>query len=329
MLPPSTHWKEHPAADEAVRFAQYAAKFTELQQQRSAQRGVGRVLHRKQHLGLKASVTIFPDVPDAARYGLFARPGDYDAEIRLSNGDSDRRPDRMPDVRGFAIRLLNVLGPGARGGETAEQNFALINFAAFGFPNVREFYEVVMSSSRGFPSLISNLVRRHGLVGGLKQLRRILTVFGQPFHGFALSPMYSAAAIACGPYAIKVRILPRDNGGPPAAGAPDYAVDMHDRLLVQDLTWDLQVQFFVDAAITPIEDASIQWPEDVTPFHTVGRLTVPKQDTDSAEGKARSARIETSFFDPWYALLDHRPLGEAMRARRVTYDASRKAREHA
>lgn len=326
MLPPSTAWSEHPAPDEETRFAFYASRFAELQERRNKKRGVGRVLHRKQHLGLRGSIEIFPGLPAHATHGVFARPGRYDAEIRLSNGDSDRRPDKVPDVRGFAVRMLGVHGPGALGHDTDQQDFVLINFPAFGFPSAEEFYQVVMSSARGPVVFIGNLVRRHGLFGGFRELRRILSTFGQRFEGFALQPMYSAAPISCGPYAVKVRIVPGANGGPLAPGAPDYADDMRQRLAVQDLTWDLQVHFYVNDTLTPIEDASIRWPEDQTPFITVGRLTVPAQDPNSPEGQALSERINGSNFDPWYALVEHRPLGEAMRARRVTYKQSRKGR---
>jgi hypothetical protein len=39
-----------------------------------------------------------------------------------------------------------------------------------------------------------------------------------------------------------------------------------------------------------------------------------------------AAAIEAAAFDPWSALMDHRPLGEVMRARKVVYFQSQQGR---
>jgi hypothetical protein len=36
--------------------------------------------------------------------------------------------------------------------------------------------------------------------------------------------------------------------------------------------------------------------------------------------------VEAAIFDPWGALMEHRPLGDVMRARKVVYYASEKER---
>ena len=93
------------------------------------------------------------------------------------------------------------------------------------------------------------------------------------------------------------------------------------RLRQQDLVWDLQLQPFVDEASTPIEDASVDWP---TPYTTVARLTLPRQ--DPAADPALAEQVEAAVFDPWQALAAHRPLGDVMRARKVVYFESQKGR---
>jgi hypothetical protein len=89
---------------------------------------------------------------------------------------------------------------------------------------------------------------------------------------------------------------------------------MRERLAVGSLAYDLELQFFVDEATTPIEDASVAWPEAETPIVTVARLVLPQQGVDAAAAEAEAAR-----FDPWSGLLAHRPLGEIMRARKAAY----------
>ncbi len=76
-------------------------------------------------------------------------------------------------------------------------------------------------------------------------------------------------------------------------------------------------------ALTPIEDASINWP---SPYTTVARLTLPHQDSNSAAGQALLSQVEASVFDPWQALVAHRPLGDVQRARKVIYFESQKGR---
>ena len=64
----------------------------------------------------------------------------------------------------------------------------------------------------------------------------------------------------------------------------------------------VQIQVTFDIG-TRIEDASVNWS---TPYVTVARLMLPRQDTESAEGKSLSERIEGGVIDPWQALAEHR-----------------------
>ena len=92
------------------------------------------------------------------------------------------------------------------------------------------------------------------------------------------------------------------------------------------LVHELQLQFFVDERRTPIEDASVNWTEDVAAYRTVARLTIRQQPLDGAAALAFAKEVEQAVFDPWDALAEHRPLGEVMRARKVVYFASEKTR---
>ena len=48
------------------------------------------------------------------------------------------------------------------------------------------------------------------MAGGVARLRRLGKTFGKRFRGFAVESFYSAAPIACGPYAARVRLQPAD-----------------------------------------------------------------------------------------------------------------------
>jgi hypothetical protein len=327
MKSPSTEWRETIAADEDARFARYSEQLVALQKAGHAKHGQGRALHRKQHLGLRARFEVLPDLPAHARHGLFAKPATYDAQIRLSNGSGERGvPDRKPEVRGFAIRVLGVTGPGALGSATTAQCFVLINNATFAFPNVDEFMGVVLAAARGPLPIVGALIKRHGFFGGLKHARLLAKGLGKPFAGFARETFHSAAPISCGPYAVKVRLVPTSTNGEPPPAKPDFAGDVIARLAKGELRWDLQLQFFVDDATTPVENPTILWPESESPFVTVARLIAPQQDPKSADGEKLAAEIEAGKFDPWTALAEHRPLGEIMRARKAAYFASQQER---
>ena len=70
----------------------------------------------------------------------------------------------------------------------------------------------------------------------------------------------------------------------------------------------------------PVEDASVTWPEDESPYLPVARITVPRQDAWS-DARLRSVNDGLAF-SPWNALAAHRPLGSIMRVRRATYPVS-------
>lgn len=320
---PSTDWKEVVAPDEAQRFAGYARQFAELQARKSHKYGTGRGLHRKQLTAARGQLQVLGDLPAFASHGLFAQPGQYDVRVRLSNGGMDKTSDRKPDIRGFSFSVLGVQGDSALGnGPAKSQDFTLINQEKFAFPQSGEFVDFVVAASHGGGALIKFLVQRHGLLGAAKQIAKTVKTFGRPFGGFAAHAVHSAAPIACGPYAVRVRLVPHvANGAPVTQVQDDWNAEFSARLRQQDLQWDLQLQPFVDEATTPIEDASVDWP---TPYTTVARLTLPRQ--DPAADPTLAEQVEAAVFDPWQALAVHRPLGDVMRARKVVYFESQKGR---
>jgi hypothetical protein len=322
---PSTEWQEKIAPDEDERYAEYARQFAQIQVRKAARWGPGRVLHRKQLTAAYGTLEVLDSLPGYARHGLFAKPHDYDVWVRLSNGGMDRAPDEAPDVRGFAIRVLGVEGESALGdGPAKSQDFTLINQESFAFPGADDFVQFVVAASKGKGELFKHFFKRYGLLGGPRQLARMIGIAGQPFSGFATEPLFSAAPMANGPYAVRVRLVPASSNGTAALDATsDWAVDFCNRLARGPLHWDLQLQFYTDEKTTPIEDASVSWP---TPYATVARLMLPQQDTGSPGGRELFEKVEACVIDPWQALAAHRPLGDVQRARKVVYFESQKGR---
>jgi hypothetical protein len=70
-----------------------------------------------------------------------------------------------------------------------------------------------------------------------------------------------------------------------------------------------------------IENASIEWPEHESPFHTVARLTLLPR------GAIQDGACERMFIDVnEFCLPEHEPVGSINRARRAAESASRQAR---
>ena len=72
----------------------------------------------------------------------------------------------------------------------------------------------------------------------------------------------------------------------------------------------------------PVNDATVEWPEKLSPFVTVGRVHLPRQDISGPENVEKGDALA---FNQWRVTSDHRPMGEIMDVRRV-YTASAKVR---
>lgn len=320
-MEPSTDWQERVAPEEAQRHARAAERMVALQRTRNERFGAGRALHRKQTAAFRGFLTVHGEVPAFARHGLFAHAGVYEAWVRLSNGGMDRDEDPKPDIRGFAIKVHGVRGASALGdAEAVSQDFLLINHSRFAFARSDEFMDVVAAAAEGQIDLILHLIKRYGFLGAVRQVKAMKETFGAAFAGYANAPLFSGAPIACGPYAVRVRLVPGpDNGKPSRHAQHGWGQDVARRLERGALSWALQLQPFIRESETPIEDASVDWS---SPYATVATLDLPRQprDEDLIE------QVERHAFDPWQALAAHRPLGEVMRARKVVYFASQRER---
>src|SRR6185369_8534460 len=145
-----------------------------------------------------------------------------------------------------------------------------------------------------------------------------------------LSTYWTMAAVRHGEYVAKVRVAP-------AADSAEKAVHQHLDLssgpdvfgptLVEELQehafdFDLQVQLCTDLTAMPVNDATVEWPEKLSPFVTLGRVHVPRQDISGTEDFEKTDALA---FNQWRVTEEHRPLGEIMQVRRI-YTASAKVR---
>jgi hypothetical protein len=90
-------------------------------------------------------------------------------------------------------------------------------------------------------------------------------------------------------------------------------------------TFSFRVQLLENLSDQPVEDLGIEWDEAKYPFHEVGTIEIPKQ--DSFDDAFRSWFDDSGVAcNPWHGLKVHQPLGGAQRVRRQVYAESRKMR---
>lgn len=317
---PATDWKETLLPGEAELAATFAKEINKMQDEAAAESGgkVDRGFHAKQHTVVRAQLKVTEWLPAELRQGVFAKAATYEAWIRFSNGQGNRQADRKPDVRGFAVKVLDVPGqpltPGIKSFDVL-----CINHAAQPARDIRQFVAFVRAAG----NLLTAPVKLAAAVG-IREATRMLTWaakrLGVRVSSMATTDFYSAVPFAFGKYAVKMRFAPKNAAGNVASGDSDYLRhDLEGRLKNGDLTWDVMVQFYADARSTPIEDASVEW---TSSWLKAGELTVAKRDLTSAAAKADEAQGNALLWNPWHAPSEHRPLGSLMRARRVVYPAS-------
>ncbi|HWZ88517.1 MAG TPA: catalase [Polyangiaceae bacterium] len=309
--------------DEATRFEGYGAELAELQRRRAAKGGaVERALHLKAHTGVVGELVVSSSgAPEAARVGVFATPGQrFPVYVRFSNGSSMRQPDKTPDVRGFALKLVGVPGKKLIVGLEDEQtqDFLLINDPAIPFRDPHEFMAFVRAARGGPALMLPKLFAGLGFGRSLSILKRALSSPKVP--SFATHTFHTAAPIALGAAAAKLALFPLQSGATSASSSDHFLRDdLLQRLKNGALSWSLKAQLFVNEQSTPIEDASVVWS---VPWVELATFTIPKQDPESPKGKEIAALVESLSFDPWHSLAEHRPLGAIMRARAVAYKSS-------
>jgi hypothetical protein len=288
--------------------------------------------HAKSHGILAGELRIEPDLPAHLAQGLFAAPRTYPVIVRFSTSPGELRTDRVPAPRGMAIKVIGVDGPRAIEDGATTQDFLLVNHPTLPFGTVGAYIKLqkVLERQHRQSDLRQRSTRLVARV--LTRLRfplpRIAEVLATPNHHILGETFHSMAALRYGDHVAKISAAPLSadvralTGRPVGRRAGDSAL----RDLVADFfarhsaEYELRAQLCVDVDRMPIEDASVRWPEELSPHRRVAVLHLPAQDPYS-DARRRYADDVLSF-SPWHALEAHRPLGSIMRSRRMAYAGS-------
>lgn len=299
-----------------------------------------RSVHAKSHGILVGQITVLPELPETLRQGLFASAGTYPVILRFSTTPGDMLDDKVSTPRGLAMKVLGVAGPVLESDRGSTQDFVLANAPAFAAPNLKGFLKNLKllakttDKAEGLKKVLSatlrGLERAVEAVGG--ESGTLKSLGGHPLTNVLGETYYSQVPILFGTYMAKVAIAPCS---PELSALKDAPVDLDGRpdglrqavvefFAGHGADWELRVQLSTDLQAMPIEDASVVWPEDQSPYVAVARISVPAQ---NAWSPARVSFVNDRLaFNPWHGLQAHRPLGSIMRGRKRVYDQMSKMR---
>ena len=296
-----------------------------------------RSVHAKSHGLLRGELRVLTGLPPTLAQGMFATPMVYPLVMRLSTIPGDLLHDSVSTPRGMAIKVVGVEGarlPGSEGQVT--QDFVLLNSPRFAAPNGKSFLKSLKllasttDKAPGLKKMFSAVAR-----GAEKVIESVgvesatlKSIGGHPETHIVGETFYAQVPMLHGPYMAKLAVVPLSPGmlllkntrldlRDKPNGLRDAVIDFFSS---HSAEWEVRVQLCTDINTMPIEDASAAWPEEISAYRPVARITVAPQ---AARSEARSAVVDGTYsFSPWHGLAAHRPLGAIMRLRKAAYEMS-------
>lgn len=340
--------KEYPLAGEEAQIEQILA-ISELSMEHKPHPPMPRDQHPKSHGCVAGEFTVAENIPENLKVGIFKNARTYSAWIRFSDGGSDRDsntgaflPDTVGDARGMAIKLMGVEGnlliadPVHEG----EQDFVLFNHPTFFIRDVQgyiDFFPIAKALKEG------RIIFKHGepsqvpaeLQAKFQAIAYAFPIVQKIKAKQTSSPLeisyWSATPYKLGNRAIKFAVVPQGTG---EHFKPENAIDQSNYLreaMTQHLAnraayFDFKIQLQTDAVKMPVEDPTVEWDEQRSPYIKVATIKIPVQDFNS---ECRRQFDEQQSFSPWHTLPEHQPLGGVNRARRRIYGELAKFRNTA
>ncbi|MGL5821816.1 MAG: hypothetical protein ACRCYE_09335 [Sarcina sp.] len=271
-------------------------------------------------LGLfKAEFRVMGNLKDNLKVGVFKEAKSYNSFIRISSSSSKIEGDDKKDVRGFAIKLINVEGKKLLEDEKSTQDFILLSNEVFPFSSLKSFHDLVCAKHKGkLPSyIVKNLFK--GKLPNLVKLAMIPKNQTSPFDvGY-----FSTTAYRFGRNAVRYCIVPRKHVKakiPKDKTASYLSNNMQKQLDNNKIIFDFKVQFQKEGMV---DDPSIVWNKRRSPYIKVAEIIIDKQ---NVMDKRRSELAELLSFNVGHSLIEHTPMGEFNRARIKIYSELSKFR---
>jgi len=300
-----------------------------------------RSVHAKAHGILEGTLTVDEGLPPELAQGMFAHPGEHKLYMRISTNAGDILEDSISLPRGMALKVLNVDGERLPDAEGTSQDFVLVNGPVFQAETTKEFLGSLKMLAKttdrmeGTKYVVSGILR--GMNTALKAVGiespKVQSLGGVPNSEPLGETYYSQTPFRFGDYIAKFCVAPVSSdlvqlsGKEIDPGDNDDAIRdrIKDEMRSIRGVWELRVQLCRDLEKQPVEDSTVEWKGEDSPFQKVATITVASQDSWDPD------RVETvneeMRFSVWTGLAAHRPLGNINRARKVPYEHSAEFRE--
>lgn len=300
-----------------------------------------RSVHAKSHGLLVGELQVVDELPPEYAQGLFAAAGRWPVVMRLSTTPGDVLDDKVSTPRGLAMKVIGVPGARVDGSEAdATQDFVMVNGPVFLAPTAKKFLgslkplvattDRVPNLKRAFSAVLRGTEKIIEAVGGESAMLKAMG--GHPETNPLGETYFGQAPILFGEFMAKVSLLPVS---PELTALTGQHVDLHGtpdglrgavqaHFATHGGEWELRVQLCTGLERMPIEDSTVEWPEDESPWVSVARLRSPPQ---AGWNEVLSKAVDDGMqFNPWHALAAHRPIGSIMRVRKAAYAMSKRFR---
>lgn len=303
------------------------------------------VVEKREHHAVRAShakssgctvgtLSVPDNLPPELAQGMFSKAGVHPVAIRFAQGPGETLGDRVSTHRGMAIKVFDVPGEKLPDHRSETQDFVLATGPTFpsgtasGFLSDAKKIGAATPAPEGLKSAISSTARNFNRVLHMLGTESAKAdFFGHPFTHPLSDAYFSQAPLRYGDYVAKMAAFPSakmlsmisDIKIDPDEDENGFRHAVVNFLRSTPASFDLRVQLWADSEKQPIEDASVEWPTDISPYRTVATILIPVQD---AYAPARQEYFdEVMTFRPAHSLTAHRPLGSVMRARLQVYAA--------
>lgn len=284
---------------------------------------VRRAVFLKPHGIVKAVFEVLPGLPPPFNTGIFKHPGRYDTWIRFASDTVPGNSD-LKTTTGIAIKLFGIPGHKLLGDEEngTTADFLLQNFPVFFVDTAMDMCEFTYAG-----------VILHDYDAYLKAhpvTAKLLDEMEQEVPGVLDIAYWSGLPYALGDaHYVKYKVEPVNPLAPPPpvpANNPNYLHDeLKQRLLQEAVQLRFCLQLQTDPVTMPLDKATVNWDEKLSPPVAVAALTLLQQDIDQ-QGQPEYG--ENLSYNPWRTIAAHSPAGSINEVRRTIYKASADLRRY-
>jgi len=297
--------------------------------------------HAKSHGILRGELHLLPDLPEHLAQGMFKQAKTFPVIIRLSTSPGAIEPDSQPAVKGFALKIIGVEGKKFLPAEAdaLTQDFLMVNDTIIPTGDVKSYHDMQLRIEKlaHGPAIVQTALNKVGVladkalelledVGGPKKEVNMV-VQAHPNNHMLGETYTTLGAVRYGDYVAKISVAPLSENLQALAGKemdvsePGAYRDMVvDFFRTQGAEYELRAQLCTDLKTMPVEDASIDWPQDQSPYQVLGKIVLPAQDAFSPARRVYADDVLS--FNPFHCLPEHRPLGSINRVRIKAYESS-------